>query len=444
MPIFRGSKDATVASGDIVATQGDIAEALTSAQQAQAASEAAQAAAEAALDNFDDRYLGAKTSDPTVDNDGDSLIDGALYYNTVDVITRVYDVSEGTWSNLKPSATEQANINVLVPIASEVVDVSQSSDAVDIIASDLAGAGFDYDLGTITAVTEGVLGTPNGYIITLFNIRDDIVTVGDNDTNVTTVADNISNVNTVATDISDVTTVAGISTDVTTVSGISGDVTTVSGISTDVTTVAGIDTDVTTVSGISSDVTSVSGISSDVSTVSSINTDVTTVAANVTDVTNFSDVYIGPSATEPATRTDGSPLQAGDLYFDTSLDSLRFYDGTSWGTLSSRTDAEIRGLFSADGDITYNSSTGTFSFTERTDAQVRGLFSAADDLTYNSTTGEFSVTTYKDADVDAHLSGGTGVTYSTGTISIGQDVGTTADVTFNSVTADEIDCGSIA
>ena len=79
MTIFRGSKDATVASGDTVATQGDIAEALTLAQQAQAASEAAQAAAEAALDNFDDRYLGAKTSDPTVDNDGDPLIDAALY-----------------------------------------------------------------------------------------------------------------------------------------------------------------------------------------------------------------------------------------------------------------------------------------------------------------------------------------------------------------------------
>ena len=40
---------------------------------------------------------------------------------------------------------------------------------------------------------------------------------------------------------------------------------------------------------------------------------------------------------------------------------------------------------------------------------------------------------YTDARVDAHLSGGTGVTYSSGTISIGQDVGTTADVTFNSI-----------
>jgi hypothetical protein len=41
---------------------------------------------------------------------------------------------------------------------------------------------------------------------------------------------------------------------------------------------------------------------------------------------------------------------------------------------------------------------------------------------------------YTDARVDAHLSGGTGVTYSSGAISIGQDVATTADVTFNTVT----------
>lgn len=33
-------------------------------------------------DQFDDRYLGAKASDPSVDNDGNSLVQGALYFNT--------------------------------------------------------------------------------------------------------------------------------------------------------------------------------------------------------------------------------------------------------------------------------------------------------------------------------------------------------------------------
>jgi hypothetical protein len=41
---------------------------------------------------------------------------------------------------------------------------------------------------------------------------------------------------------------------------------------------------------------------------------------------------------------------------------------------------------------------------------------------------------YSDSLVDSHLSGGTGVTYSSGTISIGQDVGTTSNVEFNNLT----------
>jgi hypothetical protein len=45
------------------------------------------------LDSFDDRYLGQKTSDPTLDNDGDALVAGALYFNTTDEIMKVYDGS---------------------------------------------------------------------------------------------------------------------------------------------------------------------------------------------------------------------------------------------------------------------------------------------------------------------------------------------------------------
>ena len=69
---------------------------LTSASAAaklQTAAEAAQAAAEAAADNFDDVYLGAKSSDPTVDNDGDALTAGDLYFNTTSNVLRVYNGS---------------------------------------------------------------------------------------------------------------------------------------------------------------------------------------------------------------------------------------------------------------------------------------------------------------------------------------------------------------
>ena len=62
----------------------------TSAATAKTAAETAQAAAEAAADNFDDTYLGAKSSDPTVDNDGDALTAGDLYFNTTTNRLRVY------------------------------------------------------------------------------------------------------------------------------------------------------------------------------------------------------------------------------------------------------------------------------------------------------------------------------------------------------------------
>ena len=60
------------------------------AEVAQTAAEAAQTAAELALDSFDDVYLGAKSSAPTLDNDGNALQEGALYYDTVLQGLRVY------------------------------------------------------------------------------------------------------------------------------------------------------------------------------------------------------------------------------------------------------------------------------------------------------------------------------------------------------------------
>jgi hypothetical protein len=61
-----------------------------SAISAQAAAEAARDQALAAFDNFDDKYLGEKTSDPTTDNDGNPLVAGALYFNSVIQGMKVY------------------------------------------------------------------------------------------------------------------------------------------------------------------------------------------------------------------------------------------------------------------------------------------------------------------------------------------------------------------
>lgn len=53
-------------------------------------------------------------------------------------------------------------------------------------------------------------------------------------------------------------------------------------------------------------------------------------AQNVADINNFADVYQGALAADPTTRSDGSALTAGDLYFNTGNDGMRSYSGSTW------------------------------------------------------------------------------------------------------------------
>ena len=83
--------------------KNDAQTAKTAAETARTAAQTAQTAAEAALDTFDDRFLGAKSSDPSVDNDGDALITGALFFDTTAEATKVYTGS--AWQNAAVDTT---------------------------------------------------------------------------------------------------------------------------------------------------------------------------------------------------------------------------------------------------------------------------------------------------------------------------------------------------
>jgi hypothetical protein len=65
----------------------------TNAANSATAAAASAAAAAASFDAFDDIYLGAKASNPTVDNDGDPLSTGDQYFNTVSNELRVWNGS---------------------------------------------------------------------------------------------------------------------------------------------------------------------------------------------------------------------------------------------------------------------------------------------------------------------------------------------------------------
>lgn len=97
---FLDAIDAAVAQSAAFAAASE-ASSLTSSGFADASSgfaddSAASAAASAAsLDEFDDRYLGAKATPPTLDNDGNPLLVGALYWQTGDNEMRVWN--GGSW-----------------------------------------------------------------------------------------------------------------------------------------------------------------------------------------------------------------------------------------------------------------------------------------------------------------------------------------------------------
>lgn len=67
-----------------------------------AAAAASAAAAEAVYDSFDDRYLGSKSSAPTLDNDGNALITGALYWNSV--TNQMYAYTGSAWGSISSTA----------------------------------------------------------------------------------------------------------------------------------------------------------------------------------------------------------------------------------------------------------------------------------------------------------------------------------------------------
>jgi hypothetical protein len=65
-----------------------------------AAAAASATAAAASYDSFDDRYLGAKASAPSVDNDGNALTAGALYFNTTTGAMQVWDAVAAAWEGI--------------------------------------------------------------------------------------------------------------------------------------------------------------------------------------------------------------------------------------------------------------------------------------------------------------------------------------------------------
>ena len=126
--------------------------ASTATTQATSATNSANAAA-LSYDSFDDRYLGVKTTNPALDNDGAVLLVGALYFNSTTSQMRVWN---GTlWSD--SLTLTEASISTL---SNKTINLT-SNTLVATSAQILAAITDETGTGSIVFNTSPVLVTPS-------------------------------------------------------------------------------------------------------------------------------------------------------------------------------------------------------------------------------------------------------------------------------------------
>jgi hypothetical protein len=165
----------TAVADNIAAVLDASTQAAAAAAAASDASDSADAAAVSAsavaatYDEFDDRYLGSKASDPTLDNDGNALLTGALYFNTGTSRLRVYGGS--AWADagtaIPLTITTQEFSGNGSTVAFTLSQAPAFEAAADVYISGVAQkVDVDYNIAgtTLTFTTAPPSGTDNIYV----------------------------------------------------------------------------------------------------------------------------------------------------------------------------------------------------------------------------------------------------------------------------------------
>jgi len=244
-----------------------------------------------------------------------------------------------------PSTSDVQTVSATAADIATLADIEDGTDATDAIQT---VAGISSNVSTVAGIS--------GNVTTVAGISSNVTAVAGDATDIGTVATNIANVNTVAGIDSNVTTVAGISANVTTVAGDSADIQAVAADATDIGTVASNIADVNTAAA---NITAIQNASTNATTATTKAAEASTSATNAaTSATNaatsataaaasqtaaaasaasaasafdnFDDTYLGSKTSDPTTDNDGDPLTSGDLYFNSTANEMRVYDGANW------------------------------------------------------------------------------------------------------------------
>jgi hypothetical protein len=190
-----------------------------------------------------------------------------------------------------------------------VADPVNNNDAVNkgFISTNLA------NINTVAGISSQVTNVANSLSA--------ITTANSNSTNINTVATNIASVNTVATNITDVQKVAqDLNEAVSEIETVADDL---NEASSEIDTVAQNIASVNSVAGNSTNINTVAGAITNVNNVGGSIANVNTVAGNLTSVNAFGSTY-KISATAP------TGIPEGTLWFDTTNDVMKVYDGNAF------------------------------------------------------------------------------------------------------------------
>ena len=262
------------------------------------------------------------------------------FHRLVPKATEVTTVAANA-TNIAAAGANTANINSVVANASNVNTVAGNISNVNTVG------GISANVTTVAGISSNVT--------TVANNNANVTAVAGNNSNITAVADNETNINAVKNNATNINTVAGINSNVTAVAG------NASNINSAVSNASNINSAVSNASNINSAVSNASNINTVAGSISNVNTaatniaNINTTATNIADVNNFAGTYqIASSA--PTTDGSGNALAEGDLYFDTSSDELRVYNGSSWqGGVTAGTGFAGSGANTFTGDQTIQS-----------------------------------------------------------------------------------------
>jgi hypothetical protein len=231
------SASAAAASASAAATsESNAATSASNASSSASSAASSLSSTQTIYDNFDDRFLGTKASDPTLDNDGNALAEGSIYYNSTTNEVKFYNGS--SWD---APATQSANS--ATASASSASSASSSAST----ATTQAGIATTQASNASTSASNAATSESNAA------------------TSESNAASSASTATTQATNASSSATAAAASA---------------------------------------------------------------AAAAASADV--FDDTYLGAKSSDPTVDNDGDPLTSGDLYFNTTSNELKVYNGSSW------------------------------------------------------------------------------------------------------------------